>query len=158
MKVFVFSICSRIGNRQLEFVMKTRQLLNSTLLLCLFLSLQYAHAQQGGKLKMWYNKPATVWNEALPIGNGRLAAMIFGGPVSERIQLNESTFWSGGPSRNDNPDALGALPAIRQLIFNGMYSSAESIPWRISAESWVQGCISILLLMAPRLAEIRTGR
>jgi len=107
--------------------MKTRQLLNSTLLLCFFLSLQYANAQQSGKIKMWYNKTASVWNEALPIGNGRLAAMTFGGPVSEKIQLNEATFWSGGPSRNDNPNALGALPTIRQLIFNGAYSSAESM-------------------------------
>ena len=76
---------------------------------------------------MWYNKPASVWNEALPVGNGRLAAMIYGGPANERLQLNEGTFWSGGPSRNDNPNALGALPAIRQLIFGGMYSSAESM-------------------------------
>jgi alpha-L-fucosidase 2 len=107
--------------------MKTRKLLNSTLLLCFLLSLQYADAQQGGKLKMWYNKPASVWNEALPVGNGRIAAMIFGDPANEKIQLNEGTFWSGGPSRNDNPDALGVLPVIRQLIFDGMYSNAESI-------------------------------
>ena len=76
---------------------------------------------------MWYNKPASVWNEALPIGNGRIAAMIYGGPANERIQLNESTFWSGGPSRNDNPDALGALSAIRQAIFSGNYSGAETM-------------------------------
>ena len=67
--------------------MKTRQLLNSTLLLCFLVCLQYAHAQQGGKLKMWYKKPAIVWNEALPIGNGRLAAMVYGNPANERIQL-----------------------------------------------------------------------
>jgi len=107
--------------------MKTRHLFNSTLLLCFFLSLQFAYAQQSGKLKMWYNKHATVWNEALPVGNGRLAAMIFGNPVNERIQLNESTFWSGGPSRNDNPDALGVLSAIRQAIFSGNYSGAETM-------------------------------
>jgi alpha-L-fucosidase 2 len=107
--------------------MNTRQLLNSTLLSFFFLSLQFASAQQGGTLKMWYNKPASVWNEALPVGNGRLAGMIFGGPTNEKIQLNEGTFWSGGPSRNDNPNALGALPTIRQLIFNGAYSSAESM-------------------------------
>jgi alpha-L-fucosidase 2 len=107
--------------------MNTRQLSSSTLLLCIFLSLHYANAQQSGKLKMWYNKPAKVWNEALPVGNGRLAAMIFGDTTNERIQLNEGTFWSGGPSRNDNPNALGALPAIRQAIFNGMYSNVESM-------------------------------
>jgi alpha-L-fucosidase 2 len=76
--------------------MKTRQLINSTLLFCIFISLQYVDAQQGGKLKMWYNKPASYWNEALPIGNGRIAAMVFGGPANEIIQLNEGTFWSGG--------------------------------------------------------------
>jgi alpha-L-fucosidase 2 len=107
--------------------MKLRQVLNSTLLLCLLLSLEYADAQQGGKLKMWYNKPASYWNEALPVGNGRLAAMVFGGPPNEIIQLNEGTFWSGGPSRNDNPNAFGALPAIRQAILNGMYSNVESM-------------------------------
>ena len=76
---------------------------------------------------MWYNSPANNWNEALPIGNGRLATMIYGNPAIEKLQLNESSFWSGGPSRNDNPDALGVLSGIRQSIFNGNYSSAESL-------------------------------
>ena len=107
--------------------MKTRQTLNSILLLFIFISIQSVNAQQGGKLKMWYNKPANNWNEALPIGNGRLAAMIYGSPAIENLQLNESSFWSGGPSRNDNPDALGALSGIRQSIFNGNSSSAESM-------------------------------
>ncbi len=84
-------------------------------------------AQSGGNLKLWYNKPATVWNEALPAGNGRLGAMVYGDPVNEKIQLNEETFWSGGPSRNDNPDALGALPEIRKQIFGGNYKEAENL-------------------------------
>jgi len=83
-----------------------------------------AEAQNGGKLKMWYDKPATTWNEALPIGNGRLGAMIYGNPLSEKIQLNEGTFWSGGPSNNDNPKALNALGTVRQMIFNGNYTGA----------------------------------
>ena len=107
--------------------MKTRQLLHSVFLISYFLSLVHVNAQQGGKLKMWYNKPASYWNEALPVGNGRLGAMVFGGPATEIIQLNEGTFWSGGPSRNDNPNALGALSAIRQAIFNGLYSNVESM-------------------------------
>jgi alpha-L-fucosidase 2 len=82
---------------------------------------------KGGKLKMWYDKPATVWNEALPVGNGRLGAMIYGDPAAEKIQLNEETFWSGGPSRNDNPKALEALPKIRELIFNGKFKEAETM-------------------------------
>lgn len=99
----------------------------SVLLLCLVLSISFTDAQQGGKLKMWYSNPAAVWNEALPVGNGRLAAMIYGDPVSEKIQLNEGTFWSGGPSRNDNPAALSALPVVRQLIFEEKYREAETM-------------------------------
>ena len=107
--------------------MKKKLLFPSILLLCFFLSLQFANAQQSGKLKMWYNKPAKVWNEALPVGNGRIAAMVFGDTINEKLQLNEGTFWSGGPSRNDNPKALGVLSAIRQAIFDGNYSGAESM-------------------------------
>src|SRR5690606_30659536 len=59
--------------------------------------------------------------------NGRLGAMIFGEPGSERLELNESSFWSGGPSRNDNPQALGALPTVRELIFDGAYADAEAL-------------------------------
>jgi alpha-L-fucosidase 2 len=86
-----------------------------------------SHAQQGGSLKLWYTKPATVWNEALPIGNGRLGAMVYGDPAKEKIQLNEGTFWSGAPTNNDNPDALAALPEVRKLIFDGKYAEAEKL-------------------------------
>src|SRR5574344_144624 len=78
-------------------------------------------------LKLWYDKPASVWNQALPIGNGRLAAMYFGDPSNDRLQLNESSFWSGGPSRNDNTKAKSVLNSLRSLIFNGQYSNVESI-------------------------------
>jgi alpha-L-fucosidase 2 len=90
-------------------------------------ALASVNAQKGGKLKMWYDKPATVWNEALPVGNGRLGAMIYGNPSNEKIRLNEATFWSGGPSRNDNPNALQALPEVRKLIFEGNYFEAEKM-------------------------------
>lgn len=82
---------------------------------------------QSREMTMWYDNPATVWNEALSIGNGRLGAMVFGGPAAEKLQLNEETFWSGGPSRNDNPNALTALPEIRRLIFEGKYFEAEKL-------------------------------
>ncbi|PRY96650.1 glycoside hydrolase family 95 protein [Marinilabilia salmonicolor] len=82
---------------------------------------------QESDLKLWYDKPAENWNEALPVGNGRLGAMVFGDPANENIQLNEETFWSGGPSRNDNPKALEALPKVRKLIFNGQYHEAEKM-------------------------------
>ena len=109
--------------------MKPATRIYKTLLILVILSypLHCIRAQDNGKLKMWYNKPASVWNEALPVGNGRLAAMIYGDPVNEKIQLNEGTFWSGGPSRNDNPDALGVLAEVRQLIFDGSYSEAETL-------------------------------
>jgi len=78
-------------------------------------------------LKLWYQRPANYWVEALPLGNGRLGAMVFGNPFRERIQLNENTVWAGGPYRNDNPQALLALPDIRQLIFQGKYTEAENL-------------------------------
>src|SRR5664279_1542158 len=70
-------------------------------------------------LKLWYNKPADVWTEALPVGNGRLGAMVFGKVNEELIQLNESTLWSGGPVKtNVNPGAASYLPLIRDALFN----------------------------------------
>lgn len=78
-------------------------------------------------LKLWYTKPANYWVEALPLGNGRLGAMVFGNPYRERIQLNENTVWAGSPYRNDNPEMLQALPEIRQLIFAGKYTEAEKL-------------------------------
>jgi alpha-L-fucosidase 2 len=85
------------------------------------------NAEKGGKLKLWYDKPATVWNEALPIGNGRISAMVFGDPANEKLQLNESTFWSGGPSDNDNPLAKESLTEVRKLIFEEKYREADNL-------------------------------
>ena len=56
--------------------------------------------------KLWYTQPAAVWEEALPLGNGRLGAMVYGNPAHDTIQLNENTFWAGGPHNNLNPAAL----------------------------------------------------
>ena len=96
----------------------------SILTFCLFLS-GFSFAQKGGKNKLWYDKPAKQWVEALPVGNGRLAAMVFGDPSQEKLQLNEATFWSGGPSRNDNPDGPKVLDSIRYYLFNGNYKRAQ---------------------------------
>ena len=83
---------------------------------------------QNRALKLWYNHPSgTTWENALPIGNGRLGAMVYGNVERETIQLNEHTVWSGSPNRNDNPDALASLPEIRRLIFDGKQKEAESI-------------------------------
>jgi len=77
--------------------------------------------------KLWYSAPAREWTEALPTGNGRLGAMIYGIPLKEEIQINEETVWGGGPHRNDNPDALKALPEVRRLVFEGKNQEAQNI-------------------------------
>lgn len=78
-------------------------------------------------LALWYSSPAANWNEALPVGNGRLGAMVFGGIGSERIQLNEESVWDGHPMDRTNPDALKTLPEIRHLIFEGKNKEAEAL-------------------------------
>jgi alpha-L-fucosidase 2 len=82
---------------------------------------------KGSLLKLWYLAPATRWEEALPVGNGRLGAMIYGQPGKEQIQLNESTIWAGQPNRNDNSEAKEALPVVRQLVFEGKYNDAQAL-------------------------------
>jgi alpha-L-fucosidase 2 len=72
--------------------------------------------------KLWYRQPATRWLDSLPVGNGRLGVMMFGGIDREKLALNESTVWSGAPSNNhENPEALAHLSEIRQLFFDGKY-------------------------------------
>jgi len=78
-------------------------------------------------LKLWYRQPAKEWTEALPVGNGRLGAMVFGGVDKERLQLNEVSLWSGSPQDADNPEALAALHEVRKLIFEGKYAEASAI-------------------------------
>ncbi|MDO7907886.1 glycoside hydrolase family 95 protein [Paenibacillus sp. JX-17] len=76
--------------------------------------------------KLWYRQPAAVWEEALPLGNGRLGAMVFGRPDTELIQMNEDTLWSGFPRDTVNYDSLRYLKAARELIFEGKYKEAET--------------------------------
>lgn len=83
--------------------------------------------QEESNLKLWYDKPATQWVEALPLGNGRLGAMVFGDPAHEQFQLNEETVWGGSPYNNTNPNAKEALPRIRQLIFEGKNKEAQAL-------------------------------
>ena len=83
--------------------------------------------QEDQTLKLWYDKPATQWVEALPLGNGRIGAMVFGDPVHELFQLNEETVWGGSPHNNTNPKAKDALPRIRQLIFEGKNKEAQEL-------------------------------
>jgi alpha-L-fucosidase 2 len=78
-------------------------------------------------LVLHYSRPATEWVEALPVGNGRLGAMVFGGIHQERLQLNEDTLWAGGPYEPINPEALAALPEVRRLIAAGDYAAAQAL-------------------------------
>ena len=80
-----------------------------------------------GELVLWYRRPATEWVEALPVGNGRLGAMVWGGQAHERLQLNEDTLYAGGPYNADSDEALAALPKVRELIFAGRYAEAEAL-------------------------------
>ena len=89
--------------------------------------LKNPHVSPEGKLSLWYRQPAKVWTEALPIGNGRLGAMIFGGIEGERIQLNGDTLWGGSPYNPNNPEALAALPEVQKLVFAGKYKEAENL-------------------------------
>ncbi len=83
--------------------------------------------QRGRVMKLWYEKPAENWNEALPLGSGRLGAMVFGDPAREHLQLNESSMWYGRPVNRLNPDALPNLPKVRELIFSGKINEAERL-------------------------------
>ena len=76
-------------------------------------------------LSLWYRQPAKTFEEALPIGNGRIGAMVYGGVARERLSLNEDTLWAGSPYDPDNPEALAALPQVRELIFAGEYEKAQ---------------------------------
>ena len=78
-------------------------------------------------LRLWYAQPAVQWNEALPVGNGRIGAMVFGGVVRERLALNENSLWSGAPRAYDRVGAHRHLPEIRRLLFAGQYAEAETL-------------------------------
>ena len=77
--------------------------------------------------RLWYNTPAKIWLEALPIGNGRLGGMVFGGPRIDEVQLNEDSFWSGGPHNNNATTAATNLKTVRNYIFNGQEKQAEDL-------------------------------
>ncbi len=83
--------------------------------------------QPNTDLILWYQQPAEKWTEALPVGNGRLGAMIFGGVAKERIQLNEESLWAGEPINNNNPKAAGYLPQIQQLLLDGQIKKAGKL-------------------------------
>ena len=96
-------------------------------LLLLFIACVTALSVNAQQHKLWYNKPASHWLEALPIGNSHLGAMIYGGTDTEEIQLNEETFWSGSPHDNNSAAARDSLQAVRDSIFAGKEEAAHAI-------------------------------
>lgn len=82
---------------------------------------------QAQEYKLWYDQPAHVWTEALPLGNGRLGAMLYGNPAAEQLQLNEETIWAGRPNNNPSPEAREWLPKIRELVLAGKYKEAQDL-------------------------------
>ena len=100
--------------------MKTYSLLAGILL-------SFSLSIQAGDLKLWYKQPAGTWVEALPVGNSRMGAMVYGGTAREELQLNDETMWGGSPYRNDKPEALESLPQVRELIFAGKNMEAQNL-------------------------------
>lgn len=86
-----------------------------------------AGSARAADVRLWYRQPAAAWHEALPVGNGRLGAMVFGGVAQERLQLNEATIWSGRPATFDRVGASAHLPEIRRLLFEGRHGEAEAL-------------------------------
>jgi len=97
-------------------------LLGAAMLLC-----ANTYAQNDNDLKLWYRQPAVTWNEALPVGNGRLAAMVFGNPAMEQLQLNEETIWTGQPHNNVIDSHSVVIPQLRQLLFEKKYVAAQAL-------------------------------
>jgi alpha-L-fucosidase 2 len=104
----------------------------SFILFILFISCISTQGQATGNdpnLKLWYNQPASIWEEALPLGNAKTGAMVFGGIAKERFQLNDNTLWSGAPNPGNTPDGPVILPQIRKQVFDGNYDSAATL-WK----------------------------
>ena len=89
----------------------------------------YCAAQPPAKAtaqKLWYRQPAAKWEEALPIGNGRLGAMVFGGVQEERLQINEDTIWAGEKRDRNNPNGASSIPEVRRLLLAGKIKERET--------------------------------
>jgi len=107
---------------------KTHQLLKCLTVLMFVMFVNKVMAQQNKSLTLWYNKPAKDWNEALPLGNGRIGAMVFGNIQDELIQLNEQSLWTGGPANlNPNPDAPKYLQPVRDALFKDSIGQAVKL-------------------------------
>ena len=101
--------------------------MKKTLLIAFVTLVSLSCSSQNGDLKLWYDAPARQWTDALPLGNGRLGAMVFGTPAQERIQINEETIWGGGPHNNVNYAAKDGLEQIRTALWEGRRSDAQAL-------------------------------
>ncbi len=105
-----------------------RAIVRSLVLLALLATPNPVGAQLATKPQsLWYDGPATQWVEALPLGNGRMGAMVYGGTARERIQFNEATIWTGGPHDYARPGAHRYLPRLRELLHAGNQAEAEAL-------------------------------
>jgi alpha-L-fucosidase 2 len=104
--------------------MKNASINRTAVLICIGL---FSVSRADPSMKLWYRQPARAWSEALPVGNSKIAAMVFGGVDSERIQLNEETLWSGGPRDTNNPEAFSHLAEVRGLLFGGDPVKAQEL-------------------------------
>ena len=92
-------------------------------------------AAQASALTLWYDRATTAFEEALPLGNGRLGAMVFGDAASERVMLNDSTLWAGGPINPEvNPEAITFLPKVREALFKGDYKLADQLTKKLQGK------------------------
>lgn len=103
------------------------QILRLSLFLLGYITIVACQYEESKQLELWYDRPASNWNEALPIGNGRIAAMVYGGTVQELYDLNEETIFTGSPYNNSNPKALAHLDEIRNLVFDNKSDSAQKL-------------------------------
>ncbi len=104
-----------------------KQLTNMKLFITALFAVLLLLPAKAEELKLWYKQPARIWVEALPLGNSKMGVMVYGGTEVERLQLNEETMWGGSPYRNDNPEALQALPEVRKLIFENRNAEAQQL-------------------------------
>ena len=113
-----------------------KHLLISCLLLSAAGTLQAAPKSNIPPLKLWYNKPATAFEESLPIGNGKLGALIYGGANNDSIYLNDITLWTGKPvNREEGGDAYKWIPKIREALFKEDYKAADSLQLHVQGHN-----------------------
>ncbi len=106
---------------------------NYKILFFLILTTAYSKAQNNNLL--WYEHAASNWNEALPIGNGRIGGMLFGGTEHDKIQLNEETVWAGEPGNNIQKDYYQDIQKIRELLFSGKHEEAQKMALEVFPKS-----------------------